>query len=158
MKKWLVLLAKLLFLLTPILTTGCTINLPRGINLYFGPHYGGFIKIYNNAGPNITITPFSEGDGFLKRDSEETISLKFGEKLEIPFYINHNNSTVYIPLGLKVYKNGEFIGFYFYNPITVEPWAWRQKEKIITLVFGKRELRYLQSSGDKYHEWHRKNY
>ncbi|TSC95804.1 MAG: hypothetical protein Athens071426_507 [Parcubacteria group bacterium Athens0714_26] len=164
MKKWVVLTARLLFLLTPMLLAGCTINFAKlpiqGASIYIGPRYGGFIKIYNNAGPDITITPFSEGDGFLTKqgDEQKIIALKFGEKLEIPFYINQNNSTVYIPLGLKVYKNGEFVGFYFYNPITVEPWVWRQKEKVITLVFGKRELKYLQSSGDEYHEWYYRNY
>lgn len=166
MKKWIASTARplFLFLLVPMFLIGCTINFAKlpiqGASLYIGPRYGGFIRIYNNAGPDITVVPFSEGDGFLTKQSNEQkiIALKFGENLSIPFYVNNNNCTVYVPLGLKVYKNGKFIGFYFYDPIPIEPYAWYGREIDTTIIFGKRQLERLQFPSDEYYRWYDRNY
>lgn len=140
--------------LVTVRTTGFTLNRSA-------------VNVYNNAGKNVTVQPFSSGEGFVseyrlgKRDwaclwlcrekiPTKVFVLKHGDHLRIPMRMNLTGQYRQESIGFLVKEKGRSVGTYSYC-------VYAPHDRTITedLHFGKQELAALKQgySGRPCRSW-----
>lgn len=149
----------------PLICGGCATlqqgTIVRVQTTGFSP-YRSEIIIYNNAGPSVTVQPFSRGKGFVEEYQigkrkwyylwlgRERIPNKFfvvthGGSLRIPMRMNLTGRTMEQSIGLLIKQNNEIIGTW-----TQCVYVPNQTAVTRDIVFGKRELCQLKNGQSGY--------